>query len=108
MGAQDSAAGVDLQRRQLILIPRVLNLVLIPGITRSAQHRDIERQAAKATLGTVIAVDTSVAATGINACIDVRRLALVFQGVLVGDELIADARTAVARASQPVEATTLL
>ena len=77
----------------------------ITAIAADQQQRDAERQVAEAALGTVIAVDTSVTATGINANLDVRRLALVFQGVLVGDELIADARTAVARASQPVEAT---
>ena len=76
----------------------------ITAIAADDQQRDVERQVAQAALGTVIALDTSVAATGINADIDVRRLARVFQGVLVGDELIADARTAVVRASQPVEA----
>ena len=77
----------------------------ITAIPADEQRRDRERRAAEAALGTVIAVDTSVTATGINAGIDVRRLAQAFQRVLVGDELIADARTAVARASQPVEAT---
>ena len=77
----------------------------ITAIAADQQQRDTERQVAEAALGTVIAVDTSVTATGINAGIDLRRLALVFRGVLVGDELIADARTAVARASQPIEAT---
>ena len=77
----------------------------ITAIAADQQQRDVERQVAEAALDTVIAVDTSVVATGINADMDVRRLALVFQGVLVGDELIADVRTAVARASQPVEAT---
>ena len=77
----------------------------ITAIAADEQRRDRERRAAEAALGTVIAVDTSVTATGINADIDVRRLAHVFQRTLVGDELIADARTAVARASQPVEAT---
>lgn len=77
----------------------------ITAIPADEQRRDRERRAAQAALGTVITVDTSVTATAINAKIDVRRLAQAFQRVLVGDELIADARTAVARASQPVEAT---
>ena len=36
VGADYSVVGVDLQRCQLMLIPRVPNLVPIPGITRSA------------------------------------------------------------------------
>lgn len=77
----------------------------ITAIAADHQQQLAERQAAATALGAVIAVDTSVAATGINANIAVPRLAQVFEDVLVGDELIADARTAVARASQTVEAT---
>ena len=36
VSAENSAVGVDLQRRRSILIPRVSNLVPIPGITGSA------------------------------------------------------------------------
>ena len=74
----------------------------ITAISGDSERRDRERRAAAAAFGNEVAVDTSVVATAILAELDPNHLAQVFQSVLVGEELIIDARLAVQKARQPV------
>ena len=74
----------------------------ITAIPADEDRRERERRAAATAIGNPIAADTSVVAVGIHADLDVRQLATAFQTVLVGDELVFDARHAVITASQPV------
>lgn len=76
----------------------------ITAIPADEERLQRERRTAAAAVGTAITTDTSVVAVGIHAGLDLRRLATAFQTVLVGDELIFDARLAVITASQPVAA----
>ena len=76
----------------------------ITAIAADGERRENERRAVAAAIGTEITADTSVVAIGVNAGLDVRRLAAAFQSVLVGDELVIDARLAVVSARQPASA----
>ena len=76
----------------------------ITAISADEERREEERQAAATAIGTEITADTSVAAICVKAELDVRRLAAAFQSVLVGDELVIDARLAVVSARQPTSA----
>ena len=89
----------DLPYAELLLTMAAGCITAIPADEERLQR---ERRAAAAAIGTAITVDTSVVAVGIHAELDVHRLARAFQTVLVGDELIFDARLAVITASQPV------
>ena len=82
---------------ELLLSLRARSIAAIPvGLER--QER--ERQTASAAIGGRIVIDTSAVATCILSEIDILRLAGEFHSVLVGDELIADARLAVASANR--------
>ena len=72
------------------------------SISVDDQQRSRERELAEAAIGGEIAVDTSAVTTGLLAQIDPRRISSVFSSILVGDELLADARAAVASTSRPV------
>ena len=74
----------------------------ITAISADEQRRERERRAAAGAFGAAVAIDTSVVAAGMRAELDVRRLGQIFESVLVGDELLIDARLAVASTSQPV------
>ena len=63
--------------------------------------RQREREVARALIGTVVAVDTSVAALGVHAGLDVGRMGAAFDRVLIADELLTDEREAVASAGTP-------
>ena len=89
----------DLPYAELLLAMAAGSMTAIPA---DEDRRQQERRAAVAAIGTAITADTSVVAVGIHAELDVRRLGATFQSVLVGDELIFDARLAVVSARQPV------
>ena len=74
----------------------------LTAIPSDSRQRDREREAARAALGGRIAVDTSVAALGIHAGLDLDRFSAAFARVLVAEELIADARAAVTSARLPI------
>ena len=76
----------------------------ITGISADEERRQKERRAVAAAIETEITADTSVVAVGVTAELDVRRLAAAFQSVLVGDELVIDARLAAVSARQPTSA----
>ena len=73
----------------------------ITAIPTDASQRDRERRAARQALGSRVAVDTSVAALGIHAELDICRMDAAFSVVLVADELIIDARVTVEAAKRP-------
>lgn len=89
----------DLPYAELLLTMAAGRITAIPADEERLQR---ERRAAAAAIGTAITADTSVVAVGLHAGLDLRELATAFQTVLVGDELIIDARLAVITASQPV------
>lgn len=89
----------DLPYAELLLTMAAGCITAIPVGEEQLQR---ERRAAAAAIGTAITIDTSVVAVGIRADLDVHELARAFETVLVGDELIFDARLAVITASQPV------
>ncbi len=74
----------------------------ITAISVDEQQRNRECEVAEAAIGGEITVDTSAVITGLLAQIDLHRVSSVFSNILVGDELLADARSAVASTSQPV------
>ena len=74
----------------------------ITTIPADVDQRDRERQAAAAAIGGRIAIDTSAVTTCILTEIDIRRFAGVFHSVLVGDELVADARLAATSANRRI------
>ena len=76
----------------------------LTAIPADEDRRDRERQAAREALGGKVAVDTSVVALGVASGLDIRLLVNEFKAVLVADELVADARTAVTWAKEPVGA----
>ena len=91
----------ELPYAELLLAMAAGSITAIPA---DEDRRERERRAAGTAIGTAITADTSVVAVGTHAELDVRRLATVFHNVLVGDELIFDARLAVISANQPVNA----
>ena len=76
----------------------------LTAISPDRNQRGRETQAAVAALGGRVAADTSVAALGIASDLDILRLGTAFGSVLVGDELIVDARWAVLGTRRPVAA----
>ena len=91
----------DLPYAELLRSLPAVDLTAIPA---DPERRNRERQAAKNALGTRVAVDTSVAALGVHADLDVKSMGAAFKSAFVADELIVDARVAVASASLPVAA----
>ena len=89
----------DLPYAELLLAMAAGSMTAIPA---DENRRERERRAAATAIGTAIAADTSVVAVGIHADLDVRRLARAFQSVLIGDELIFDARRAIISVNQPI------
>ena len=78
----------------------------LTAIPADKDRRDRERQAAREALGGKVVVDTSVAVLGVTSGLDLRQLSDEFKVVLVTDELVSDARTAVTWAKEPVVAFT--
>ncbi len=70
----------------------------ITAISADQYQRDRERCVVKEALEGTVAVDTSVVALGIHSELDVGRMGTAFGDVLVADELLIDARMAVASA----------
>ena len=66
------------------------------------EERERERDAARSALGGVVAADTSVAAVAVHAGISTEESAAAFKRVLIADDLVADARSAVVNTSFPV------
>ena len=73
----------------------------LTAISADVDTRQRERAAARASLGEVVAVDTSVAVLGMLADLDVGRMGAAFRRVLVASELLIDARSAVTSAGTP-------
>lgn len=73
----------------------------ITAISADEDRRDHERNVASQSLAGTIVVDTSVVAVGIHADLNVERMSTAFEKVLVPDELLIDARLAVALAKRP-------
>ena len=88
----------ELPYTELLVSAAAGAITAIPG---DADRREHERRAAESALGHRVAVDTSVVAFGIRADLDVGRMSTAFKSVLVADELIVDARMAVASARRP-------
>ena len=65
-------------------------------------ERERERDAARSALGGVVAADTSVAAVAVHAGISIDESATAFKRVLIADDLVTDARSAVVSASLPL------
>ena len=76
----------------------------LTAVPQDEERRDKELEAAKQAMGGKVTVDTSVAALGVGSGLDLSRLGRVFHSVLVADELISDARTAVSSVREPVVA----
>ena len=76
----------------------------LTAVSRDSDTRRRERSAARASIGWAVAVDTSVAALGMLADLDVERMGTAFDRVLVADELLIDAREAVTSAGTPAGA----
>ncbi len=76
----------------------------LTAVSADVETRKKERAAASDSLGTVVAVDTSVAALGMHARLDVVRMGAAFHRVLIADELLTDAREAVTSAGTPAAA----
>ncbi len=73
----------------------------LTAISTDPATRERERATARAAIGDVVAVDTSVAVVGLAVELDLQRLAAAFTGVLVADELLMDARDSVRSAGTP-------
>ncbi len=67
----------------------------LSAVSPDAAERGRSRAAARAAIGAVVAVDTSVAALGHLASVDVAAMGSAFSRVLVASELLDDARAAV-------------
>lgn len=89
--------------RELPYAELLLNLVAdeLTAIPTETDRRNREREAAARALGTRVAVDTSVAVLGIHADLDIDKFTERFERVFVADELVFDARAAVASARRP-------
>lgn len=73
----------------------------LTAVSADVAVRQRERAAARASIGNVVAVDTSVAVLGVLAELDLPYLATAFNRVLVADELLIDARNSVTSAGTP-------
>ena len=91
----------ELPYTELLVSSAAGAITAIPG---DEDRREHERRAAEHALGGRVAVDTSVVALGIRSDLDVGRMSTAFKSVLVADELIVDARMAVASARRPADA----
>ena len=76
----------------------------LTAVSADDETRKRERAAASDSLGMAVAVDTSVAALGMHARLDVVRMGAAFHRVLIADELLTDARDAVTSAGTPAAA----
>ncbi len=76
----------------------------LTAISADPARRDHELQVVRSALEARVAVDTSVAALGVHSDLDVAHMGEAFRSVLVADELVVDARAAVAFVKRPVAA----
>ena len=74
----------------------------LTAIPVDEDRRARERQAAREVLNGRVSADTSVATFGLASGLDTARLGSAFKAVLMADELVFDARTAVSSAKEPV------
>lgn len=74
----------------------------LTAVTLDDDERERERDAARSALGGVVAADTSVAAVAVHAGISIDEGAAAFKRVLIADDLVTDARSAVVSMSLPV------
>lgn len=74
----------------------------LTAVSLSDEERERERDAARNALGGVVAADTSVAALAVRADVSIEESAAQFKRVLIADDLVADARSAVVNTSLPV------
>ena len=74
----------------------------LTAVSADDEERERERDAARSALGGVVAADTSVAAVAVRAEIPIHEGAAAFKRVLIADDLVTDARSAVVSASLPV------
>ena len=74
----------------------------LTAVSASEEQRERERDVARAAMGGVVAVDTSVVAFAVHGGILIDQLAATFGRVLVADELIVDARAAILSTSLPI------
>lgn len=76
----------------------------LTAVSLDDEERERERDAARSALGGVVAADTSVAALAIHAGISIDESAAAFKRVLIADDLVTDARSAVVSTSLPAAA----
>lgn len=76
----------------------------LTAVSCDSDTRRRERSAVRASIGQAVAVDTSVAALGMLAELDVERMGAAFDRVLIADELLIDAHEAVDSAGTPAGA----
>lgn len=97
--------GVLRKLKELPYMELLLSLAAgeITAIPADEDRRKLEREAARDAIGGKVAVDASVAALGLHTGLDVSRMGAEFKSVLVADELIVDARIAVASSKQPAD-----
>ena len=74
----------------------------LTAVSLDDEERERERDAARSALGGVVAADTSVAAVAVHAGISIDECAAAFKRVLIADDLVTDARSAVVSMSLPV------
>ena len=74
----------------------------LTAVSPDDEERERERDAARSALGGVVAADTSVAAVAVHAGISIDEITTAFKRVLIADDLVVDARSAVASTSLPV------
>ncbi|MCY4424248.1 MAG: tetratricopeptide repeat protein [Acidimicrobiaceae bacterium] len=74
----------------------------LTAVSLDDEERQREREAARSALGGVVAADTSVAALAVHTGISIDESAAAFKRVLIADDLVTDARSAVVSASLPV------
>ena len=93
--------------QQLRMLPYAELLVVVAAghltaVSLDDEERERERDAARSALGGVVAADTSVAALAVHAGISIDESTASFKSVLIADDLVTDARSAVVSASLPV------
>ena len=74
----------------------------LTAVSLDEEERERERDAARRALEGVVAADTSVAAVAVHAGIPIDESAAAFKHVLIADDLVTDARSAVVSTSLPV------
>lgn len=74
----------------------------LTAVSLDDEERERERDAARSALGGVVTSDTSVVALAVHAGIAIDESAAAFKRVLIADDLVTDARSAVVSTSLPV------